>query len=188
METPHVLYFNHCLIYDPLTGILKWRPRHRDQFVSDDLYKAWNARWAGRVAGANRPDKRRPLGRCCVMVLFNGKRVGAHRVIWEMVHGEGSLGTSSPDHINLDPWDNRLQNLRLATKAQNQHNHPIYRNNTSGVKGVSWDSSCQQFDVRIGVNGKKVFVGKFRSIEEAATARRQAELLYHGDFSRTPGT
>lgn len=86
------------------------------------------------------------------------------------------------DHINHNPSDNRRENLRIVSTAQNQMNTVINKNNTSGIKGVNWDKGCNKWRVRISVNGERLTLGYYNTLEEAAQVRHDAELKYFGEY------
>lgn len=86
------------------------------------------------------------------------------------------------DHINHIPYDNRRENLRIVSTAQNQMNTVINKNNTSGIKGVNWDKGCNKWRVRISVNGERLTLGYYNTLEEAAQVRHDAELKYFGEY------
>lgn len=90
------------------------------------------------------------------------------------------------DHRNLDTLDNRRDNIRLATREQNQHNRGIQRNNTSGFKGVSIRKDCpmRPFQSHIRVKGKSVCLGHFETAKEASEAYQSAVLERRGEFGR----
>ena len=77
--------------------------------------------------------------RCAVDVTIDRITYRAHRIIWLMVTGNDPAD-SLIDHIDGNPHNNKFANLRIATSRQNQCNQKIRRDNTSGLKGVSWDS------------------------------------------------
>lgn len=89
------------------------------------------------------------------------------------------------DHINRNRLDNRICNLRACTLQENNMNKSIQCNNTSGIQGVSWDKNRNKWLVHITVNRKQIHLGYFNTIEEAAEARRQAEIEYFGEFAPT---
>lgn len=91
------------------------------------------------------------------------------------------------DHINHIPYDNRKENLRVVSTAQNQMNTVVNIRNTSGVKGVNWDKIENKWYARISVNGKRISIGYFNSLEEAAQARKAAEIKYYGEFRYQEG-
>jgi hypothetical protein len=86
------------------------------------------------------------------------------------------------DHINGDRLDNRFENLRVVTPQMNQVNRRrLNRNNTAGVRGVTRGSSTKPWRAQITVNRKNIYLGSFSTLEEAAEARRLAELKYYGE-------
>lgn len=89
------------------------------------------------------------------------------------------------DHINgsSTKLDNRKSNLRLVTPAENAMNAIASKNNTSGIKGVSWSKSSNKWYATIGVNYKTINLGKFDLIEDAINARLEAEKKYFGEYS-----
>jgi HNH endonuclease/AP2 domain len=94
----------------------------------------------------------------------------------------------APDGMDVDHKDgnglnNVRSNLRLATRSQNQCNKPMYKTNTSGYKGVTWDKSRGQWMAKIKVGPKHINLGRFDDITDAAAAYAEAALKYHGDFA-----
>jgi hypothetical protein len=71
-------------------------------------------------------------------------------------------------------------NCKWATKTEQRHNNRIPKNNTTGVNGVQWNQSRNRYYVVIGSCGKQIHVGCFKTLSEAAEARRQAEIKYWG--------
>ena len=88
------------------------------------------------------------------------------------------------DHRSGDGLDCRRANMRWATRAQNNHNQRISRNNTSGFKGVSWDDDRQKWMAGIVVGGKRIHLGRFVTPEAAHAAYCEASEIYHGEFGR----
>lgn len=87
------------------------------------------------------------------------------------------------DHENTNGLDNRRSNLRDCTKSQNGMNTTAYCHNTSGVKGVSWNSQMKKWKANIKVKGKGIFLGYHSLLEDAAEARRTAEEKHFGNFA-----
>jgi hypothetical protein len=87
------------------------------------------------------------------------------------------------DHKNGDPLDNRRENLRLATQADNQHNRAKFKTNKSGYKGV--DFHCKKWRAQIKVDNVKIYLGTFETAEEAACAYDDAAKSYFGRFANT---
>lgn len=108
------------------------------------------------------------------------KSVAVHRLMWEHVNGPIPEGMEI-DHIDGNPSNNKISNLRCVTRIQNSQNrHRASRKNkTSYVKGVHWDTRRQKWRSHIVVNKKQVYIGRFDTIEEAAKAYAQAAAVYH---------
>lgn len=87
------------------------------------------------------------------------------------------------DHINRDRLDNRKENLRIATRSQNNMNSKIPVNNTSGFKGVSWHKQNKKWYARISVNRKVHRLGFFSDKMEAVKKYDQAMIKYFGEFA-----
>lgn len=87
------------------------------------------------------------------------------------------------DHIDHNPLNNRRNNLRECTNAENNRNSRIRNDNTSGFKGVYYDKTKQRFRAIIKINDKQIHVGYFRTPEEASKSYKQAAIKYHGEFA-----
>lgn len=103
--------------------------------------------------------------------------VRVHRLVWAIHHNEWP--NKFIDHINRNKIDNRIENLRLATKSQNMQNTDLRKDNKSGVKGVFFRKDINKFAPYIQINGKMKYLGCYNSIEEAKAKRLEAEKLYH---------
>lgn len=80
------------------------------------------------------------------------------------------------DHINHDTLDNRRENLRIITTAQNQQNRKGAQSNnkTSGIRNVHWHKKTGVWEVQVKLNGKKIYIGSYKDIEEAKKAAMEA--------------
>jgi hypothetical protein len=87
------------------------------------------------------------------------------------------------DHIYHKRHDNRKSELRIVTKSQNQMNKVLLSNNTSGVKGVYWNKKKEKWHAQITVNNKRINLGYFNILQEAADVRKQAEIEYFGEYN-----
>lgn len=103
-----------------------------------------------------------------------------HRVILGLQHGDPLTG----DHKDpLGTLDNRRENLRVATRCENQSNRRTPRSNTLGFKGIS--RQRDEWRARIYAQGQSKELGTFATKEQAFAAYCEAALKYHGDFART---
>lgn len=87
------------------------------------------------------------------------------------------------DHRNGNTTDNRRENLRVATKFQNEQNRGKNRNNTSGYKGVGFDKLTNRWTAKIDSGGKTHWLGRFKTAEEASLAYNAAAQRLHGEFA-----
>lgn len=102
----------------------------------------------------------------------------AHRLVWFFATGE--MPPHEIDHINGDPADNRIANLRLATSAQNKQNiRNARRHNSTGYLGVSWNKDREMYRADIALNGKRKFLGHYPSPQEAHSAYLLAKAALH---------
>ena len=181
MPAPEVL--RRIIQYDPDTGVLTWLARDARMFSGNGNGGAsgqaarWNGQYAGKIAFPSIDQKGYHSGmllRSCVL---------AHRVAWALHTMEAP--PEFLDHINGDRSDNRIENLRPATKAENARNSGKKVNNTSGFKGVCKSSVAGKWRARISVDGKRIRLGNFLTKEDAFQAYEDACRRMHGDFART---
>lgn len=151
------------------SGVLTWKPRSREFFKSKRSASVWNARFAGQPALCSSHADGYKHGSIC------GDLYLAHRVILAMKLGDWP---EYVDHINGNRSDNRLSNLRSATRVQNGCNMAIPSNNTSGHIGVSWNKRDQRWTAYITLNQKRKSLGNFKEIAEAIQCRKAGEFAY----------
>ncbi len=167
------------LKYDDQTGDLIWLPRVREDFKSQGAYRAFISRCEGKIAGC--PSSKSSGGAQFISVKLLGKPTLAHRIIWEMHNGPIPVDMLI-DHIDGNPWNNRLSNLRLATQSQNLRNRGTIRANRYGLKGVSM-TPTNKYAAYIKVNYKKLHLGTFDTKGVAALVYAKASLRLHGKYS-----
>lgn len=103
-----------------------------------------------------------------------------HRDIMGCTHGDGKV----VDHINGNTFDNRKQNLRVCTGAENARNRKIDKRNTSGHKGVFWNKDSKNWRAMIRIDRHLIHLGSFNDINDAIQAYAEASKKYHGEFGR----
>lgn len=87
------------------------------------------------------------------------------------------------DHKDRNPLNNRKDNLRKASSAENAQNHSKRKDNTSGITGVTFNKRMEQWQVCININKKRVHLGYFINKEDAIITRLQAEAQYYKEFA-----
>lgn len=107
------------------------------------------------------------------------KIIKMHRLILDCSDGY------DVDHIHGKEtrYDNRKENLRIATRSQNNMNKGLQSNNTSNITGVSWHKGIARWQAYINIDRKRIYLGAFTNFDEAVNVRRQAEEKYFGEFS-----
>lgn len=122
-------------------------------------------------------------------VYYKGKMSSAHRIIWEMHYGEIPKGMVI-DHKDGNGSNNRLENLRLATRAQNAQNRKASSKNLSGYKGVTKAKGRRgsilknPWRVWIQSYGKYYTKHGFATPEEAAKHYNEKAKELFGDFAK----
>lgn len=119
-------------------------------------------------------------------VSQDGKQryVMMHRVILaRKLERDDLLPHEQVDHINGNGLDNRRENLRLATASQNCANQRKPKNNTTEYKGVTYYPRHKQYVARIMIEGKRKFLGLFKTKEQAHEACCEARKQYHGEYA-----
>ena len=149
--------------YDPVTGEFRWRIDRGGPVRRGALAGTYNA------AGYRQ-------------IMLKGKRYYAHRLAYLMTHG--AWPGHEVDHANLDKSDNRISNLRLATRSQNRANTTVTKRNTTGFKGVYYRKREQRYVASIQVDGVTHCLGYFTTAMDAHAAYSSAAANLNGEFSR----
>jgi len=103
-----------------------------------------------------------------VRINFPG---GYKPMIHRLILGLSRNDPRQVDHINRNPLDNRRANLRIVSASENQFNkRPVFKNNTSGYKGVSFHKRDHRYTAHKQINGRKVWLGYFDTAEQAYQA------------------
>lgn len=180
LPTPEQL--RQLLRYEPETGKLFWREQTTPEYFQDGgksarhSMNAWNSKYAGKEAFTATTKSGHLRGRIA------GRGLLAHRVIWAM--HVGTWDFALVDHRDLDPANNRLKNLREATKRQNGTNRLPKAGSSSRFLGVGWYKAAKKWKAAISVDNKSIYLGAFQTEEEAAMAYDLAAKEMHGEFAR----
>lgn len=150
------------LDYDPSTGDLRWRvgrPRGLK---------------AGDVAGGFMQSGYRRISLLERVFM-------SHQLAWAIHHGRWPAGHI--DHVNGNPSDNRIENLRECTASQNQANRKKLSTNTSGLRGVTWNRSAKKWQAGIKLHGRSYHLGLYADKNDAHAAYQLAARRLFGEFS-----
>ena len=175
-------YLKECFEYSAETGELHWKERPREHFKTGKqdgktAWKTWNSQNAGKlVSSVNSSGYLR--------ANIGGTRYSAHRIIWQLVHGYAPKGEL--DHINGDRTDNRICNLREVDHQGNMKNLARRSDNSSGITGVSYAKRDGVYIAYITIDKRMSVIGRFKTLEEAADARKEAEAKqgFHENHGR----
>lgn len=175
---PSTEYLVSCFDYRP-DGTLVWKHRPIEHFPNETRQRAWNAQFEGRLAGHQRtPDD-------YTKITLDRKAYQLHRLIWKMHKAEDP--SEFIDHINNNKADNRIENLREATRFQNARNHGLRRNNTSGYKGVRFKKNVRSTGGKwvgfVDCKGKRYRTKGFDTPEEANEALIKLRASLHNEFT-----
>lgn len=181
---PPQKYLHECFDYVPVTGELHWRERpishfHDNKVISkhgrkrtaESHQRAWNAAFAGKPFGHKQPDG-------YLVGALNNLNYSAQRIIFKWMTDREPIQI---DHRDRDKENNRWQNLRAATVAQNKANSGISARNQCGWKGVN--ARRGRFCARIVINGKYKHLGVFDTAEEANAAYFKMAQATWGEFA-----
>jgi hypothetical protein len=149
-------------VCDPESGVLTWQEGKKK----------------GKRAGCYRDNGQ---GYTYRVVVYRDKKPDRkrwyeHRIVWTLVNGPIPEGHVI-DHIDGNPSNNKLENLRCVTPSINSRNSKLAVNNTSGVCGVSWASSAEKWRAAIYKDKKYLSLGLYKTFEEAVAARKAAEKV-----------
>lgn len=147
---------------DRESGTLRWKLRTNNRIK------------VGDVAGT-------PHRMGYLQVSVDGKQMLTHRIVFVLMHG---YLPERIDHIDGNPMNNRPDNLRAASHAENMRNARRQHNNKSGVKGVYWNKKAGKWQAQCTANGRKFGIGYFADLEAAAAAVSAARVRLHGAFAR----
>lgn len=160
-KLPTLERLNELLSYDFETGVFRWK-------------KAASRRIkVGAIAGTEGNRGYR-------LIRIYGTRYLAHRLAWKMHYGNDPK--DQIDHINGVKTDNRIENLRECTHTENMRNRGKNKVNKSGYKGVHFNKCRGKYKAEIYLIGKKMYLGRYDTAEEAHEAYKKAAKKYHGYF------
>lgn len=152
----------HLLEYDPDTGVFRRAVALRGCKI-------------GEVAGAVH-------NKGYIKIGVDHRRYFAHRLAWLYVHG--TWPPEEVDHINRDCADNRMANLRLASKGQNKWNSRKHIDNAGNRKGAYFNKVLKKWEAKIMKDRKRYYLGLFDTEEQAHAAYVAKAKELFGEFAR----
>lgn len=158
-------YVRKLIGYDPTSGILTWLESKGRAIV-------------GQVAGAKQTSR----GKTYIQVKIDRSYYKGHQLAWVLYYGIWPM--FDLDHIDGDGTNNRVDNLRPCSMAQNKANSRRYKNNKSGHKGVFWKKDSKNWSVSIQKNGVRRHLGRFSSYDDAVAAYTNEAKALYGEFAR----
>lgn len=151
--------------YNPETGDFRWRG-------NTSRYPAVSRKREGKIATVTN-------GHGHSYLYIDGEKFAAARLAW--LYMTGQWPEHQIDHANQRRWDDRWENLRQATVAENCQNRTRQTSNTSGCRGV-WKQNGKWL-VRVTVRGQTHYLGSYDTFEEAVIVRNDGALRLHGEFA-----
>ena len=167
---PDLNYLKSILDYDSSTGVFTWKISNSKRIKSRDVD---GCLWFNPKNTDNKYYK----------IQINKKLYQLHRVAYYYITGIDAA-ENKVDHINGNTLDNRFDNLRLGTQADNCKNRKENKNNKSGFKGVSWHKKKKRWRAQIRVNNKRIHLGYFNNKFYAAVVYARAAKKYFGEWRR----
>lgn len=140
-------------------------------------YDAENGILLRRLKSGLKPCGTKPNSNGRGLVRIGSKVYLVHRLIWLWWYG--SMPKNEIDHIDRNPMNNRIDNLREVRHQENQHNASLRQDNSSGFRGVSWHKATGKYQVVISKARKQIHIGIFSSFDEAVYASKLAKIKHH---------
>lgn len=164
------------LNYDPVTGVFIWKNRELEMFKTYRAFIQWNKRYAGTIAGSVKNNG-------YVFISIKKKIIRAHRLAWFITYGKWPV--FQIDHINGNPSDNSIKNLRDVPPSVNAKNKRLSDKSGTGFPGVYLHQSGK-FRVKGMVNNSQKHIGYFENLDDAVIARKvfEANNGFHANHGR----
>ena len=146
------------------------------KYEEDKFYRKLKTKWV--CCNDKKPEKNG-----YIRITINKKMYYLHRLIYKYHNENWDITDSSNnnliDHININPLDNRIENLRVVNHSQNQRNKNKQDNCSSKFIGVCWNKTSKKWQAQISINGKEKYLGRYDTEEEAHLVyeKKREELM-----------
>ena len=151
-------------LFEYKDGVLFWKERPKHSRKSKDDMTAGTITTGGYLK-----------------LTIKQKKFYVHQVIFLMQHGHIP---KLVDHVDGNPSNNRIENLRESSKSLNACNSKTRSDNRSGHKGVVWSKACSKWAAKIQFKKHSLHLGVFEDFELACLVSDEARILYHGEHAR----
>ena len=154
-------YLKSLISYNKNTGEFKWKAKNK--------IKAGKTGWKDKDGYLH--------------IRIDYKLYRAHRLAWLYVYGV--FPDEAIDHIDRNPSNNKIENLRLCNKRQNAINSKMRSDNTSGYRGVRRRPGMKKWQARAYFEGKEVHLGYFDTAEEASEVYKKKVIELNGGYTES---
>lgn len=176
-----------CVFSDPRGPIIMKRPHITIEEVEERFHYNHET---GILTWKKTCGPRAPLGKMAgcddgkgyLQIRIKGRLYFNHRIAWAIFYGKWPI--EHIDHKNNIHRDNRIYNLREATRSENMCNQKLSSRNTSGAKGIMWSKQQSKWRARITLNSKEHHVGYFCAISDAMASMIAYRTKLHGEYAR----
>ena len=164
-------------------------PKNSEEWASIDGHKNYQVSWWGRVRNTKtgRILKASKASHGYLTVGLSKKGVAKTHCIHKLLAQEWVANPDEKkcvDHIDGDKLNNHWENLRWATKTENNRNRAKRVNATSSYYGVSWSKTSNKWLAQISIEGKRTNLGTYTSGKEAAHVFNMAAIEHYGEYAR----
>jgi len=157
--------------------------------ITQDKLKEYLDYKEGKLFWKKQPSSVIPVGseaghtnaRGYIQVKIFNKRYYAHRLVYFIFNG---YFPQEVDHIDGIKSNNKIENLRASTKSQNNMNAKKRKDNTSGIKGITWDKRCKKWKTYLQSNKIRYYLGSYKDIEMATQVINEFRKQHHNEYAR----
>lgn len=148
------------------------------EYRDGELYWKSTSKFSNRKIGERAGSLQKDFYRS---IKYKKIKYQEHRVIFFMFN---KYLPEVIDHINGNPSDNRIENLRESTWGDNSKNMAMRKSNKSGHKNVSFHTASKKWCVSMNVDGIPKWFGSYHDIDYAIFVATAMRHKYHGKFAR----
>ena len=148
------------------------------EYKNGDLF--WKVDRGSQKVQGKKAGTKLPTGHVVVRIRELGGAIYAHRIVFYLING---YVPNMIDHVNNNPSDNRIENLRVCTRSENYMNKGAHRNSKSRIKNVYFNKRLNTWYVQLKAGGRVFYVGCLKTVEEAKAVAFALREKHHGQFA-----